>query len=550
MGDFVEIRQYVTIVLRRWWVMALALIITVSIGYSVTKREPSIYQAKTSILVGQSFKATDITRADMQVSEQLAQTYAALAKRQPILQGTAEALNLDYGWQRLKGQVSASLVPGTQLVEITVEANTTEEARVIADEVAHQLILLSPTTLQNQEFTETIDFVNERLTNLQDKINAGQSKLEALETTDVTGLTADEVIKIQDEIENVKRLINDWEATYAQMLSFVNSKQSANYLAVIETAQARAKPIRPNWQLNMSVTIAIGLALGLVLVFVLEHLDDTLKSTDDIGQLLRLTPLGTIRKSKSKGYPNALVTSKTEFSLESESYRMIRSNIQFMSVDELSNSILVTSAVRGEGKSIAAANLGVVMAQAGHKTIVVDTDLRRPVQHEIFHLPNKKGLTDYLRTPGANINDFLMNTQVPELQVLTSGVLPPNPSELLGSQRMKQVMSSMTEAADIVIYDSPPAVIVADAAILSERVDGVVFIIEVGKTRRDLIRQAVFNLQQAEANIFGAILNRVSKKRYGYYKGFNYRHEAPEEYAEKLNMTGLLRWRKRLPFVK
>jgi capsular exopolysaccharide synthesis family protein len=549
-GDFVELRQYITIILRRWWVIILALIITGSIGYSVTKKQQLVYEAKSTILVGQSFKATDISRQDMQISEQLAQTYAALARRQPVLQGTAEALDLNYSWQRLQGQVSADLVSGTQLVEITVKAKSPEEAKIIADEVAHQLILLSPTALQNQEFSDTIEFVNERLTNLQNRINDGQTRLETLEATDVTTLTAEEVIQLQEEIKSIERLIGDWESNYAQMLDFVNSKQSANYLAVIETAQAKSKPVEPNMQLNMSVTAVIGLALGLVIVFILEHFDDTLKLTDDLGELAGLTPLGTIGKMKETDYSTALIASKTDFSQESEDYRMIRSNIQFMSMDGASNSILITSAVRGEGKSVAAANLGVVMAQAGHKTIVVDTDLRRPVQHEIFHLPNEKGLTDYLRMPQANITDFLLGTQVPELQVLTSGTLPPSPSELLGSQRMKQVMARLTEVADIVIYDSPPAVLVADAAILSERTDGVVLIIEVGKTRRDLIRQAVFNLKQAEANIFGAVLNRVEKKRYSYYyQGSYYRREAAEEYAKKPNFVGTLQWRKWLPFL-
>ncbi len=551
MGDFVELRQYITIILRRWWVIVLALIITGSIGYSVTKRQQPVYEAKSTILVGQSFKATDISRQDMQISEQLAQTYAALARRQPVLQGTAEALDLDYSWQQLQGQVSASLVSGTQLVEITVNAKSPEEAKIIADEVARQLILISPTALQNQESADTIEFVNERLTNLQNRINDGQIRLEALEATDVTDLTAEEVVQLQDEITSIERLIDGWESNYAQMLGFVNSKQSANYLAVIETAQAKAKPIEPNTQLNMIVTTVIGLALGMTLVFVLEHLDDTLKLTDDLGQLAGLTPLGTIGKMKGNDYSTALIASKTEFSRKSEDYRMIRSNIQFMSMNGASNSILITSAIRGEGKSVAAANLGVVMAQAGHKTIVVDTDLRRPVQHEIFHLPNEKGLTDYLRMPQADITDFLMGTKVPELQVLTSGTLPPSPSELLGSQRMEQVMANLTKIADIVIYDSPPAVLVADAAILSKRTDGVVLIIEVGKTRRDLIRQAVFNLQQADAKIFGAVLNRVKKRGYSYYyQGSYYRREAAGESGEKFNFEGTLPWRKWLPFFK
>ncbi len=548
MGDFVEIRQYIMIIFKRWWVMVVALLITVSIGYLLTARQHPLYQAKTSIVVGQSYKAVDITRTEMQASEQLAQTYAAIAQRQPVLQGTTEALDLGFSWQNLKGRVSASLVPGTQLVEITVEAESPDQAKIIANEVAHQLILLSPTSLQNQEFAQTIEFVKEQLANLEGQITASQARLTELEATDLTELTAEETLQLQNETEAAKLLIDNWENKYVQMLNFIDSKQSVNYLAVIETAQATSKPVRPNVQLNMSIAFAIGIALGLSVIFVLDHLDDSVKSTDDLDKLVGLVPLGTIRDMKGENQSNALITAKAEFSPESEAYRMIRSNIQFMSVNGSRNSILVTSSVRGEGKSMTAANLGVVMAQAGHKTIIVDADLRRPVQHEIFEFSNEKGLTDFFREPDANLVDYLMDTQLPDLQVLCSGILPPNPSELLGSQRMKQLMASMNEIADVVIYDSPPAAIVADAAILAGQVDGVVFMIEEGKTRREAVRQAVFNLRQAEANIFGAVLNRVSKRNY--YQGSYYSHKAPSGHVNQPNLMSLLQWRKWLPFVR
>jgi len=159
MSDFVELRHYAAIVLKRWWVLVLVLIFTLAIGFGVTRQQEPVYKATASILVGQSLQTTNISTQDFRTSEELAQTYAALAQRQPVLEGTVEALGLDTRWQRLRGAVSAKLVPNTQLVEITVEADSPEEAAVIADEVANQLILMSPTALQNQEFAETISFV-------------------------------------------------------------------------------------------------------------------------------------------------------------------------------------------------------------------------------------------------------------------------------------------------------------------------------------------------------------------------------------------------------
>ena len=542
MEDFIELRSYITIVLRRWWLIAIALTLTVALGYGYTQRQDKIYRATASVIVGQSISSWDVNRSQMQASEELAQTYAALAKRQPILEGAVAALDLNYSWQRLRGMVSARVVSDTQLVEISVQAKSRDEAILIADEVAQQLILLSPTALRNQEASEDVAFVNQRLMNLQSRIEKSQAELDALEMTDVTTLTASEVSDLEAQVSNLESFISDLERNYAQLLNFADSSLSNNYIAIIDEAQAGNSPVSPNTRLNLMVAAVIGLAIGIALTFVLEHLDDTIKTTDDLGQMFGLTPLGAIRENKTKDYQDTLITSTSRFSPESEAYRMIRSNIQFMSVDSPNKSIMVTSAVRGEGKSSTLANLGVVMAQAGLKTVIVDTDLRRPVQHEIFSIPNNNGLTELLRKPDLNVHDLLGNTHIPGLQVLTSGVLPPNPSELLGSQRMKQVMNHLAEEVDMVLYDSPPAVIVADAAILAKHVDGTVLVVEVNETRRDIVRQALFNLTQAGATMYGVVLNRVSKKKHSYYyQGYYYKRDTTDD--SELSSFGKLRKR-------
>jgi capsular exopolysaccharide synthesis family protein len=181
---------------------------------------------------------------------------------------------------------------------------------------------------------------------------------------------------------------------------------------------------------------------------------------------------------------------------------------------------MVTSSTPGEGKSFTVANLGISMAQAGLKTIIVDSDLRRPVQHQVFTVPNLGGLTDLLCSPELELNNHLKDTEIENLQVLTCGMLPPNPTELLGSQRMGQLMARLNEVADVVIYDSSPTVAVTDAAVLSARVDGVVLVIEAGQTSHDLARRAVEDLKQAGATLLGGVLNRVSQKGGGHYYSY------------------------------
>ncbi len=228
----------------------------------------------------------------------------------------------------------------------------------------------------------------------------------------------------------------------------------------------------------------------------------------------------------------------------SEAYRVIRSNIQFMSVDKPAKTIMVTSPAPGEGKSTTVANLGVVMAQAGLKTIIVDADLRRPVQHKIFQLPNLAGLTDLLCSPELEIDGHLKETGVENLQLMTCGVLPPNPSDLMVSQRMGQVLASLKEMADAVVFDSPPAVAFADAMVLANRVDGVVLVTEAGQTRRDEARRAVRNLQQAGANFFGAVLNRVSQKEgnYHYYQYYTLDRRKPAVQLGHAQLRHRLQW--------
>ena len=513
MNDFVELRQYITVVFKRWWVFVLAALITAALGYTVSQRQTRTYQATATIMVGQPIQATNLSDLDFKTGEQLAGTYADIALRQPVLQGVVTALDLSDSWQALRKQVQVAPVPGTQLIEITARANSPEDAASIADEIARQLILLSPTSSQNQENDEDQSFVQQRLEHLRERLENGEIRLSDLDQTLVDPtLSSMEVQALLNEIGLLESLIASWENNYAQLLLLTEGKNSPNYLTIIEPAQVNFGATRPNIVMNTVLAAVIGLIMALGAIVLLEYLDDRIKSPDDLSRVFGSTPLGTI--GRMKGQQN-LVTLLHPYSSVAESYRMIRSSIQFLSVDEPGKAIVVTSAIRGEGKSTTAANLGVVMAQAGLKTIIVDTDLRRPMQHECFRVPLKGGVTDLLRWPELQLDEYLKDTQVARLQVLTSGELPPNPSELLGSPQMGQLLANLKEVADILVLDSPPATIVADAAELSKRVDGVLLVVEANRTRRDIVKQAISNLQQAGGNLLGAVLNRMPGRRWG-----------------------------------
>jgi len=213
-----------------------------------------------------------------------------------------------------------------------------------------------------------------------------------------------------------------------------------------------------------------------------------------------------------------------------EAYRIIRSNIEFKTADRPVKSIVVTSLDRSAGKSITVANLGIIMAHAGYRTIIVDADLREPAQHHLFQLANSKGLTTAILTAELDLSQQVIETKVQNLQVLTSGKTPLNSAELLGSQGMRRVLAGLNEIADVVIYDSPPVLGITDASILANRMDGTVLVIEAGQTHLEEARQALSTLQQANANVIGAILNR-SRPAYRKYYSFSKKFIAPDSVA-------------------
>jgi non-specific protein-tyrosine kinase len=209
------------------------------------------------------------------------------------------------------------------------------------------------------------------------------------------------------------------------------------------------------------------------------------------------------------GQPDLIAFTKPR-SPQAEAYRGLRTNIQFSAAERPLRSLLVTSAGPGEGKSTAAANLAVVMAQADVKTVLVDCDLRRPSLHEIFHLRNASGLTNLFLAGDGQAGELpLQQTAVPNLWLLPSGPLPPNPAELLGSSRMDTALTRLAERADVVILDSPPVAAVTDAAVLSTKVDGVLLVVGAGTVKRDVVRRAKSQLEAVNARVLGIAVTNV-----------------------------------------
>ncbi|HEX7175135.1 MAG TPA: polysaccharide biosynthesis tyrosine autokinase, partial [Pyrinomonadaceae bacterium] len=293
-----------------------------------------------------------------------------------------------------------------------------------------------------------------------------------------------------------------------------------------------------------------SLGAGVGLAFLLDYLDDTLKSVDDVDRYLHLPSLALIpatrgeNRSRLKGGGHAPVEGEvTALALTTdvrspvaEAYRHLRTSLLLSSAGQPPKTILVTSSQPSEGKTTTAVNTAIMLAQTGAQVLIVDCDLRRPRIHANFGVSNARGLTNYLS--GDRDLDSLVQPydKLPNLSLLTSGPIPPNPAELLGSSEMRRLLTVLSDRFTHVVIDSPPAISFTDASILSTMVDGVMLVVHGGRSSRAIVRRAKQQLVDVGANIFGVVLNNVkldSTEYYysGYYSGY-YAYEDDDESAE------------------
>ena len=318
---------------------------------------------------------------------------------------------------------------------------------------------------------------------------------------------------MQSEISGLENLIADWQVNYRNLLGFLEGGDTPNQLTIIEPAQLPYVPISPDVQTNVVLAAAVGFALAFGAALLLEYLDNTVRTSDDLTvPSIGLTNLGTINNIEGVSLNDKLISSLDMFSPITEAYRQIRTNIQFTAIDRPARSIMITSSNPNEGKTTTSANIGIIMAQADLRTIIVDADLRRPSLHKMFQVPNLSGLTDLLSSNDIDVDKQLKDTGIENLKIITSGPLPPNPSEILGSQRMMQMLQHLERIADVIIFDTPPVLTVTDALVLSKRVDGVIIVAKSKNTRRDTLREALERLNQVGAKLLGGILNGASIK--------------------------------------
>jgi succinoglycan biosynthesis transport protein ExoP len=318
------------------------------------------------------------------------------------------------------------------------------------------------------------------------------------------------------------------DTMFASQLTQLNLREKASPVSahIIMRATPPDVPIRPKKAESILFAALIGLFIGLCLALLQEFLDDRINTTDDADRTLGLPALGHVPALTATDAK--LLPQMKGLDPASESYRVLRTNIHFASVDTPTRTLVVTSSAPGEGKTTTAANLAFAMAADGRRVILVDTDLRRPSLHTLLELPAVPGLTDVLLGK-ATLNEALLDHESMEgLSVLTCGSTPPNPSELLGSRTFRNLVGDLMEISDLVIFDSPPVLAASDAQILASQMDGTILVIEAGQTKKASAKRTLALLRQARANVMGVAYNKMSQTDTGDYLYYQYSRALPE----------------------
>lgn len=508
-------------IIRSWfWLIVLAAFVAGGAGAAVSYNQTKIYQASTKLLVDQANNPRT-TYSDILTNERVAQTYAQWMALPSLTKETASQLGMPA--ELIAEQivnVTVSPIRDSQLLEIKVQGPNRDVIKAFTQ-------LLPKVFAQKMREVEASRFADAKA-NLDVRIEEINKEIEMRENA-IAELGSTRNAQQELEYRNLNEDLNRLRSSYFNLIDDyeslrVTEAQSQDIISAIEEVIVSSSPVRPRLLNNILLAAIVGAMLAAGFVFAYEYLTDRFRLIDDVRRTLGSAVLGSIQRlPQIADYsPKSLVAVEEPRHPSAEALRRLRTNLRFANVDSHLRALCVTSAQAGEGKSFISANLAVVVAQSGLSVILVDADLRKPKQHYLFDMARSPGLTDVLITKELQDYSFcLQKTKVPNLRVLTAGKKAPNPTELLGSRRMHDFVEQLKEEADLVIFDTPPLLLVTDAQVLGQHLDGGVVVLDMRQTSRRMAVQAVEMLHQVNVRLFGVVVNRITRNRSGsYYSGY------------------------------
>jgi capsular exopolysaccharide synthesis family protein len=455
----IDVLELVYLLLKKWYLMVICLVLATCSAFAVTKLYlKPIYKAEATLFLGKEPGQIALSISDIQLNNQLVVDYRQILKSRRVAKIINQKLGVDI--KEFQGKVEVTTVKDSRIFNISYEDVDAELAANVVNELA-------------------------------------------------------EVIK--------------------QMASEIIEVKNVN---VIDTAEIPDDPISPSIKKNVAIAGFLGLLLGAALIFLLEFIDHTFKKAEEVEKQLGLNVIGTIpefeggkrgkKKAKDKNvleqqYLKNLITHNNPKAPATEAFRELRTNLYYTNVDNELKTLVVTSPTLGDGKTVTAVNLAVTLARLGKKVLIIDADMRKPKVHLYFGVKNKGGLTNILTEQNEDFKVKISKKEdISNLNIIACGPVPPNPAEMLSSNKMKNLLEKLKDEYDLILIDTPPVAQVTDAAIVAGITDGVLLVLASRQTRIDMAKRAKKLLNGVNANIVGTVLTKIETSRTGYY---NYKYE-------------------------
>lgn len=446
-----DLRHHLQVLRKRWWLIALSLIASVSLGYFAYQQIVPVYRAEAKLTVGLERIGSPDVRSPVQSlssARELLVTYAEMITTRPVAEAAIKRGRLSLTSSQVLQGLEASRVGDTQLLSIVYRARDPILAARTANAVA---------------------------------------------------------VAFKEQVEDTSE-----------------GRQPPTQIEIIEGAIAPSNPVNLKREQNLILAIVLGLGMGIALAYLLESLDVTVKTREDV-EGLTLPLIGSVPALQSRN--GQVYLEMDAQGPAGEAFRKLRTAIGFTALERPVQVLLVSSPHPGEGKSTVALNLAVAYAHTGLNTILVEADLRRPVIHGLFGVKDTHGLTT-AAIGQISIEEAIRKTSMPSLSIIVAGAIPPNPVELLDSASMTHIIETLRSMFDMVILDAPPLVPVADPAALAGRSDGVLLVAKAGETHRKRLSECAELVTRAGGRLLGVVLNRQRHEDAGYEYGYYYSYRS------------------------
>ena len=521
-SDFVELKDFVAVLWRRRWLIVLITLMGATSAFAISRRMTPVYEASTTLLIDQASNFQTSDNSAIIASERLARTYAQLLTKRPVVEESLARLKLGTDLNKIGNGVRVQLVQDTQLIELKVQNTNPTLAAELANTMV-EVFTEQNSALQAGRFAASKASLRAQLDAVGEQIQVNEAAIANLGAPRAASRIA-ELQRLQTELAQYQTSYTNLLQSYEQVRTA--EAQTISNIFQVEPAVPPSEPIRPRTLLNTLLAGAVGAMIALGVVFLIERLDDKIRTIEDVERIFQVPILGTIAETKElnrKDQELALLAEEQDSAL-GEAFRSLRTNLDFLGGPKF---ILVASPGPDEGKTTVASHLAVTFGNGDKKVVLIDADLRRPGVHEVFRVPNELGLSDMLMDnlePQGVAHSFDHS----HFKLITSGRRVEDPSELFGSDRFLEVLAQLGEQSDTVIFDGPP-LLATEALVLASRLKSVLLVIQSGRTREDVARMYMKQLGRAKADLLGVVLNRIPKSQVYASAAYYYYHDVDDE---------------------